>query len=123
MRRYDNSRRWRVLALTELQVQVKDGEGREHVVDFEAEDCTCNMWREYLSSCAHAIVGSRSLRRDPYLLFDRAYTILNYRLTYQQGLPSVTMQDIPCFPNLLSPLVVRKQGRPRVRQIRKRERY
>jgi hypothetical protein len=123
LRRYDDSRRWRVLASTELQVQIKDGEGREHVVDFETEDCTCNMWQEYLSPCAHAIVGSRSLGRDPYLLFDRAYTILNYRLTYQQGLPPVTMQDIPCFPNLLPPLVVRKRGRPRVRRMRKRERY
>ena len=33
------------------------------------------------------------------------------------------MQDIPCFPSLLPPLVVRKRGRPRVRRIRKRERY
>jgi hypothetical protein len=71
----------------------------------------------------HAIVGLRSLGKDPYLLFDRAYTILNYRLTYQQRLLPISMQDIPCFPSLLPPLVVRKRGRPRVRRIRKRERY
>jgi SWIM zinc finger len=93
------------------------------VVDFEARECTCDMWQEYLSPCAHAIVGSRHLGRDPYLLFDRAYTILNYRLTYQQGLPPISAQDIPCFPDLLPPLVVRKRGRPRVRRMRKRERY
>ena len=28
-----------------VQAQVKDGEGREHVVNFETEDCTCNMWQ------------------------------------------------------------------------------
>ena len=40
------------------------------MVDFEIENCTCNMWQEYLSPCAHAIVGSKSLGKDPYLLFD-----------------------------------------------------
>ncbi|PVH75542.1 hypothetical protein DL98DRAFT_643906 [Cadophora sp. DSE1049] len=70
LRRYDDSRRWRVLASTELQVQVKDGEGREHVVDLRLK-------------IAHAICGK----------------------------------------NLLPPIVVRKRGRPRVRHMRKRERY
>jgi hypothetical protein len=68
------------------------------------------MWQKYLSSYAYAIIRLRYLGRDLYLLFNRAYTILNYRLTYQQGLPLVTIQDILCFPNLLPPLVVRKRG-------------
>jgi hypothetical protein len=28
--------------------QVKDGEGRDHVVDFEAKECTCDVWQVYL---------------------------------------------------------------------------
>lgn len=121
--RYNDSRRWQVLVLTKLQVQVKDGEGCEHVVDFETEDCTYNIWQEYLSFCAYAIVGSRSLGRDSYFLFDWVYTILNYCLIYQQGLPPITIQDILCFSNLLLSLVVRKRGRSRVQRIRKRECY
>jgi MULE transposase domain/SWIM zinc finger len=119
-RRYDLSRRWRVLQSSDVICQVIDDESSEYVVDFMAATCTCGKLQEYKSPCTHAIIALRYMKKDPYSLFDFRYTIKDYRMLYQRPLPPLLYDGLEVQDNIQPPIIKQQRGRPQKVRIRKR---
>jgi hypothetical protein len=113
------SRRYRVHRSDTLIVEVVNEEGKSRVVDLEAKNCTCGLFREYQGPCSHAIKAARVTGTGPFSLFSHKYHLTSYRLCYQPVMKPLLMNDL-AKDDIEPPLVLAKRGRPLLKRIRNR---
>ena len=98
--------------------QIKDSEtGRKWVVNLEERVCECQDFYEYQSPCSYAIAAARHEEIDPIGLFLSAYTTRQYRHTYSQLLPPVSIQELTTDDKVLPPIIRKQAGRSRIKRI------
>ncbi len=118
--RIKTSRRFRVFLSRNRVHQIEDPEtGRKWVINLEERVCECQDFYEYQSPCSHAIAAARHKEIDPIGLFLSAYTTRQYRHTYSQPLPPVSIQELTTDDKVLPPIIRKQAGRPRIKRIRK----
>ena len=105
----------------ELIFQVDTKRPSRRTVDLRKHTCTCNGFQEYQSPCAHALAAIKYLRQEPTRYFHKAYSLQEYRATYEATFKPVDIfklavnPDQPCYP----PEHRKQPGRPKVQRIRR----
>jgi hypothetical protein len=120
-KRLTTSRRYTAMASSPTKYFILGKEGSESIVDLRIHTCTCMQFQEFGGPCSHALVAARSANVDPTTLFDHYFKPLAWNKMYKSSwshLSPFLTTNLEA-DDTLPPLVKRRQGRPKIKRIRK----
>ncbi|XP_026460335.1 uncharacterized protein LOC113361242 [Papaver somniferum] len=115
----DEGLAWEVLVASPTVFEVLSE--RSHMVDLEHESCTCQRWRVYGFSCAHALASIRNIKREAIDFISPYFTSDYFRKTYMHVIQPIPNYNRPAeyhpYNTVIPPTVKKQPGRPPVKRI------